>query len=572
MKKILAVILARSGSKGVPKKNIKILCGHPLISYSIYAGLKSKLINKLIVSTDSKIISRISKNYGAEVPFLRPKKLSTDKVWSRDALKHAVLECEKKYREIYDYIIELPAVAPLRTATSVDLALKKLIANKKLDSVISVVRIFDNHPIRIKIIKNDLIKEYNKTLKEIETSRRQDLPACYARNGAIYAMKRSTIIKNFTRVGKRSAPLIMSQEESVNIDELKDFYLAESLIKKGYCKNFPAKIYKNNEIHHVKCPIKNSKVLLVCYPREVCYEIVNKLKKKFHIIYCDIDNINKISNKYIDNVFALFTALDGKIFISEKELKRFKNLKIIISASTGLTHLDLNYIKNKNIKLIYLDTFKKTKNILSSSEFTFTLIMSLIRKVKKSIDVVNSYNWRNFHNQLRAHEISYYKFGIFGYGRIGKNVHKYLKSFGAKVKFFDPNIKKNKKYKISNIKKFLESINFLIITAKLNSKTNKFFDYSKLSILEKSSLIVNIARGELIVEKDLLKLLKNKHIAGVGLDVLSSEDKIYSGKNKLINYSLHNDNVLITPHIAGLAFEAEKLAISKVINDLDILI
>ena len=94
--RILGVILARGGSKGVPQKNIKDLCGHPLISYSIYAGLKSKYLTRLIVSTDSKKISNIAKNYGAEVPFMRPKKLAKDNIWSRDALKHAVLETEKK--------------------------------------------------------------------------------------------------------------------------------------------------------------------------------------------------------------------------------------------------------------------------------------------------------------------------------------------------------------------------------------------------------------------------------------------------------------------------------------------
>ena len=183
--KIVCIILARVGSKGIFQKNIKELCGHPLISYSIYAARKSKLITRVIVSTDSKKIKNISENYGAEVPFLRPKTLALDHIWSRDALKHAVLKTEEIYNEKYDYIVELPAVAPLRNYKHVDEAITKLISNKKADSVISVSRVFDKHPVRIKKIISGKIVDYNKTLKEGESSRRQDLPDAYVRNGAI---------------------------------------------------------------------------------------------------------------------------------------------------------------------------------------------------------------------------------------------------------------------------------------------------------------------------------------------------------------------------------------------------
>ena len=104
-KKVLGVILARIGSKGVKQKNIREVCGHPLISYSIYAGLKSRYIDELVVSTDSKKIAKISENYGAKVPFLRPKKLALDHIWSRDALKHAVLKAEERKEMILSGIL-----------------------------------------------------------------------------------------------------------------------------------------------------------------------------------------------------------------------------------------------------------------------------------------------------------------------------------------------------------------------------------------------------------------------------------------------------------------------------------
>ena len=104
--KILGVTLARSGSKGVKQKNIKNLCGHPLLSYTIYAAKKSKLISRYVVSTNSKKFKNICLNYGADVPFLRPEKLSKDNVWSRDALKHAVINSEKYLINAIPYFLK----------------------------------------------------------------------------------------------------------------------------------------------------------------------------------------------------------------------------------------------------------------------------------------------------------------------------------------------------------------------------------------------------------------------------------------------------------------------------------
>ena len=109
--RILGVILARGGSKGVPQKNIKDLCGHPLISYSIYAGLKSKYLTRLIVSTDSKKISNIAKNYGAEVPFKRPDALSDDFVGTREVVEHCIHTLRIEGQE-YSEVCCLYATAP----------------------------------------------------------------------------------------------------------------------------------------------------------------------------------------------------------------------------------------------------------------------------------------------------------------------------------------------------------------------------------------------------------------------------------------------------------------------------
>ena len=396
--KIVCIILARVGSKGIFQKNIKELCGHPLISYSIYAARKSKLITRVIVSTDSKKIKNISENYGAEVPFLRPKTLALDHIWSRDALKHAVLKTEEIYNEKYDYIVELPAVAPLRNYKHVDEAITKLISNKKADSVISVSRVFDKHPVRIKKIISGKIVDYNKTLKEGESSRRQDLPDAYVRNGAIYAMKRKTIIKDFSRKGKISLPYVMNEFESVNIDELNDFYLTEILIKKGYCKNFPSIFYTDRKIDYIK---KTRKNILITYNKKISKSVFKDFKlKNYGIIFSSAKNLQNI--KYKESIVAWLVSTDGEVLIDHKITSKFKNLKNIFSPSTGLTHIDTQKL-NKNIKIINLNNFNKTKKIFASSEFTIALILYSIRNMEILSHTIHSNNWRNKEDQLRGY-------------------------------------------------------------------------------------------------------------------------------------------------------------------------
>ena len=151
---VLGVTLARGGSKGIHRKNIKNILGKPLIAYTIEAAIESRIFNDYIVSTDDQEIASLSKDYGAKIPFLRPEHLSGDEVWSRDALKHAVLECEKIYSKKYDYVIELPCVCPARDSHHIKEAFKKLIETDA-DSVISLAKMHDKHPVRMKRLNNN---------------------------------------------------------------------------------------------------------------------------------------------------------------------------------------------------------------------------------------------------------------------------------------------------------------------------------------------------------------------------------------------------------------------------------
>jgi CMP-N,N'-diacetyllegionaminic acid synthase len=229
--KILGVTLARGGSKSVPKKNIKLLAGIPLIAHTIREALLSSYISRYVVSTDDIDIQKIALTYGAESPFLRPAELATDTASSVAALQNAVAWVEREEGVKYDCVIELMATNPLKTVNDIDACISKLI-DTGADSVIAVHRLDDHHPARIKKILNDRIVDF--CVPEKLESRRQDLtPQAYIRSGSIYALQRNHLMVQGQRYGSiESRPYILPPERAINIDSEIDFMIAEQLLKK----------------------------------------------------------------------------------------------------------------------------------------------------------------------------------------------------------------------------------------------------------------------------------------------------------------------------------------------------
>ena len=228
---LLAVTLARGGSKSIKNKNITIINGKPLIEYTIAEVKKSKYITDYIVSTDSKKIMKVVNKLNVQTPFLRPKKISNDKSTSVDALKHALKFMEKKNKKKYDYVIEVMCTNPLKNVNDIDKCIEIIQKNKSAESVIAVHQLFDHHPARIKKIVKGKIVDF--CVKEINESRRQDLkPLAFIRSGSIYIMKRDYLLKKNKRYGgHNSFAYILPNERALNIDTPIDLELAKILIK-----------------------------------------------------------------------------------------------------------------------------------------------------------------------------------------------------------------------------------------------------------------------------------------------------------------------------------------------------
>jgi len=220
---VLSIIPARGGSKGLKKKNILDLCGKPLIAWTIEASLKSQYITQTIVSSDDDNIIKIVHQYNADT-IKRPFNLSLDNTATEDVIKHTL---ESFSKESFDYIILLQPTSPLRTYIDIDKAFQ-LFLSTQATALISVCEI-DN-----KILKA-FKKDSSNYLKPISNKtypfmRRQELPSTYLSNGAIYIIKTSQFIKDYSLFTNETIPYIMNQSNSIDIDTQEDLEEAKNII------------------------------------------------------------------------------------------------------------------------------------------------------------------------------------------------------------------------------------------------------------------------------------------------------------------------------------------------------
>lgn len=224
--KIVAVIPARGSSKGIPHKNMRDLAAKPLIAYTIEAALKSKTLDKVIVSTDDVKIAEISKSYGAEVPFFRPVELAGDDTPGLLVVQHAIKHVEVE-GDLVDVVVVLQPTSPLRSERHIDMAVEKLLKTGA-DSVVTVCKV-KHHPFWSFVAKGDRLYPFSE--KGMTVSKRQDLPEIYAVNGAVYAVRRDVLFEQNSVFGRDTRAVIMPNEESVDIDDYFDLFIAEMALK-----------------------------------------------------------------------------------------------------------------------------------------------------------------------------------------------------------------------------------------------------------------------------------------------------------------------------------------------------
>lgn len=230
MDNLLITICARGGSKGVIGKNIRDLAGKPLIYYTIKQALDWGKGKRVVVSTDSEEIARIAKKYGAEIPFLRPAKLASDNAIKEEAIRHALLNCEKIFNEKYDFVMDLDATAPIRSLRDLENAFK-LFRNVKPKTLFSVVPARRNP--YFNMVEETKSGKVTYCKPNTNYHRRQDAPKVYDMNASIYIYSRDYLLKerNNKPVTNNSIIYKMDELSRQDVDSEIDFKFIEFLVK-----------------------------------------------------------------------------------------------------------------------------------------------------------------------------------------------------------------------------------------------------------------------------------------------------------------------------------------------------
>ena len=287
---------------------------------------------------------------------------------------------------------------------------------------------------------------------------------------------------------------------------------------------------------------------------------------KAYKILCDIGKVylidesklNYLSKNLIIKTDILIVRLKNNI--NFQFLQPFKNLKYIVSATTGLDHIDLDFCSKKNIKVLslkgevdFLDT------ITSTSELTWGLIISHMRNIPGALNDVKNGNWNR--DCFKGKSLKGKTLGIIGLGRIGKHIAKYADAFDMKVLGFDPYI--NEKSIPSNVKNvklkdLLKKSDIVTIHIPLNNKTKNLISFDEFNIMKSSAVLINTSRGNIVDQESLIIALEENKIAGYSADVLSNEIQL-NGKIKNSKFWKHiqtSKKLQITPHIGGATVES----------------
>ena len=371
MKKILCIIPARSGSKGITDKNIKIMINKPLIAWTIEQAKKCKYANqmKIIVSTDSEIYKNIAIKYGAEVPFLRPSILSQDTSTDYEYINHAVdwLRDNENYHP--DIILQLRPTQPCRSIDNIDKCINIFLKNyDNYDSLRTVIK-SKKTPYKMYYITDDNLKphfdEY-KDYKEPYNIGRQELPNSYTHNGYIDILKTSLLSKKIIS-GDKIYPYIMNDKDNIDIDDIDDWNNCEDLLM--------SKIYKNSNYIFITIKIidnfiviENSSKIFIYFKRkkirDVSIQIIDSNNNKLRCIldseddtcYLKTDNIaffkntesNKFTMQYFDDkTYDILKNYDIRKLLPLNLINYTFNKKIILCGNGNI-----GYVKNESNKFI----------------------------------------------------------------------------------------------------------------------------------------------------------------------------------------------------------------------------
>jgi CMP-N,N'-diacetyllegionaminic acid synthase len=226
---VLAIIPARGGSKGLPGKNIREICGKPLIAWTIEKAKKSRYLDTVLVTTDCSAIAEVASRCGAHVPFIRPAELATDTASTYDVIRHALKYAKEVENREYDYIVLLEPTSPLREDDDIDKMLESLLGqSEQFDAIISVGEVTE-HPSIMKRLVGPRMEPFCAELPQ--TTRRQDNAAAYFPFGVAYIAKTAALLEENTFYTRRCTYYEIKRYQNYEIDDIYNFLCVEAVMK-----------------------------------------------------------------------------------------------------------------------------------------------------------------------------------------------------------------------------------------------------------------------------------------------------------------------------------------------------
>jgi len=315
-------------------------------------------------------------------------------------------------------------------------------------------------------------------------------------------------------------------------------------------KTYPIERIDNNK----------DKTVLCTAPLHFLPKIKNQLEKEYNVIYAFRSSREDVSG-LLESINAWIVDPGANYRVDRDLLSYAKNLEIIVTPSTGRDHIDLDYCEENNIAFDGLRGKEDIiENIHASAEFSFALLLAMVRHLVPSVLAAEQGYWREIEDEFRGIEIGETKIGLIGYGRIGKKMARYSLAFGAEVFVYDPNVIVEEGTGIcqtETMDELLEKVDIVCLHVHLDKETYNMFSEKHFSIMQKGSYFLNTSRGGLADEDAMLAALKSGHLAGAAVDVISGEQSEDFYNHKVITYARENNNLLVSPHIAGLTVDSQ---------------
>ena len=307
--------------------------------------------------------------------------------------------------------------------------------------------------------------------------------------------------------------------------------------------------------NNAKSECEKKKIILFLEWEGFSSEALEQLQTVFDAAYCEIEDIANFVGKEL--VQALFVRLGS--YIDASVLHHLPNLELLISPTTGHTHLDLKEIQRRGIKLLSL---KGESDFLSSitatAELTWGLVLSLTRKIPQALTHTKSGGWQR--DLFRGYDLSGRTIGIVGYGRIGCIIEQYAQAFRMNILVHDTISCIPRFGKFTSFSKLLAGSDLVTVHVDVNPSSVNMFGDTEFKQMKHGAYFINTSRGEIVCESALLHALRSGRLKGAAIDVIRDETSWLNSSsmedNWLINYALTHSNLLITPHIGGATVDA----------------